>query len=164
MRFLLRLATKASWPGGEPNLDRAIGEFRLREGESGISVWAYQSDEELHLIVAAISCARLAKGDRIDKVDFLPIPNDLAEKFGAVTSTPGVTPVARANLLHRELVWPQDALDKLARALFDAGCSVTRVPKSEARARVLELTSQDVADAPAREAIELERARARDKR
>lgn len=42
MRLLLRLATKSAWPGGEPDKQRALADFRLLDGESGLSMWAFE--------------------------------------------------------------------------------------------------------------------------
>lgn len=160
MTFLVRLATKSAWPGGEPNRDRAVGDFALREGERGLSLWEYTNDNELNLALAAMACERIERTVKLDKLDYLVVSRETVERFGLITQTPGETPLPKANEeLHRELQWVGDDLQRLAEALFDTQQSVTRMPKSEVRKLLLALDETDVGSGKVQAAISAERER-----
>jgi len=109
--YLLRRVTfatgrvaAASRGGGAP----ALQDFALSGADlDGLSVFHAAGDPERNLIVAAIACVR----KNTDKVDLLEIPEADVEALGTVTVTMGTTPVARANVLHRSLAWPQLLLE-----------------------------------------------------
>jgi len=160
----LRLATKSAWPGGEPNRERAIGDFALRDGERGLSLWEYTNEDERNLAVVALACERIERTGKLDKLDYLIVSRETVERFGPVTQTPGETPVPRANeALHRELQWSGDALQRLAEALFDDEQSVTRMAKAEVRRLLVALDASDVSSAKVQAAISTEKERAREK-
>lgn len=160
MRFLVRLATKSAWPGGEPSRERAIADFQLRDGERGLSVWEYTDEAELNLALAAMACERIEHGGKIDKLDFITISSERVERIGIVTQTPGETPLPRANNeLHRELQWTSDALERLATGLFDEQHSVTRMSKSHVRKLLVDLDEDAVNSATVQATLAAERDR-----
>lgn len=162
MRFLVRLATKSAWPGGDPSLDRALADFQLREGERGLSLWEYSSDAELNLALAAMACERLERGGKIDKLDFITVSRETVNQFGSVTQTPGDTPLPQANNeLHRELQWSPDKLCELAEAMFNQQHVVTRVPKSAVRKLLVELEPDAVSSTTVQATLEVERRRSK---
>lgn len=160
MRFLVRLATKSAWPGGDPDRDRALADFQLREGESGLSLWEYATEAELNLALAAMACERLERGGKIDKLDFITVSQETVNQFGSVTQTPGDTPLPQANNeLHRELQWSPDKLRQLAEAMFNQQHTVTRIPKSAVRKLLVELEPDAVSSTTVQATLAVERRR-----
>jgi len=160
MSFLVRLATKSAWPGGEPDRERALADFQLREGENGLSLWEYASDTERDLALAAMACERIDRGGKIDKLDFMTIRRETVERFGIVKQTPGETPLQTANdKLHRELQWSPSALRQLAETLFDEQHSVTRKAKGDVRQLLLGLDLNAVTSTAVKETLGVERAK-----
>jgi len=164
MRFLVRLATKSAWPGGEPNRDRAIADFQLREGESGLSLWECENDADCDLALAAIACDRIDRGGKLDKLDFMSVPRETVERFGQIKYTPGETALEAANRLHRELEWSADALRQLAQALFDQHYSVTRKTKGDVRKLLLDLAPGAITSPAVEAALTVERERSQEKK
>jgi hypothetical protein len=165
MSFLVRLATKSAWPGGEPHRDRAVSDFALREGERGLSLWEYTNETEFNLALAAMACERIERTGKFDKLDYLVVSRDRVERFGVVTQTPGETPLPRANeALHRELQWDSDELQRLAEALFDEQQQVTRMAKSDVRKLLMDLSAGEVSSAKVQNALSSEKERALEKK
>ncbi|MEM6789539.1 MAG: hypothetical protein AAF715_18615 [Myxococcota bacterium] len=146
MRYFLRLATKSAWTGAanptHEQRERAKNNFRLREDERGLSVWEFNDEEELKLVLAAISCQRQRSGH----IDYLEVDEVTIHGLGQVASTVGQTPVTKANSLHRELCWSQQQLDALADTLIANGKVATRAKRSDVRGFVSALDDGDVDD------------------
>lgn len=152
MSFLLRRATYAAWQGVRPASDdqrnAAHADFTLSEADTdGLSLFEVEDDMERRLVVAAIACGRKNTGN----IDLLEITDAEIKAFGEASRTPGTSPVARANELHRSLAWEQPTLLALADRLLVRGCQAIRYKKADVKAAVAALVMADVEPGPARE-------------
>ncbi len=110
-----------------------------------------------------MACERLARGGKIDKLDYITVARDAIVRFGSIAETPGDTPLPQANdELHRELQWPPDKLRQLAEALFDQQQAVTRIAKSAVRKLLLELAPGAVSSTNVQATLAAERERSKD--
>lgn len=130
MPLLVRLVSFAAWPG-EPLVEparvgRAIGDFSLRVGEQGLSLWEATSPYEKCLFVVARACTK----QRVEKIDFLEIDDTNILSIGSITPTPGDSPVPKANRLHRELRWDAARLRRLAERLIENRAQAQRVKRA----------------------------------
>lgn len=144
MALLVRfIGSLAAW--NEPNRERAVGNFVLRPGETGLSVWHASNDDERNLVVAAW-CLKKA---RLEPVNYVHFDERTALEFGSIASSPGDSPLARINSLHRELCWPDADLRALAIRLVDLGIKAVRMSKPNVRAVLATIEPTDIAE-PAR--------------
>jgi hypothetical protein len=148
--FLVRRVTFARWqaPVTEQDREAARGDFALAEADTdGLSVFEVEAEADRRLVVAAIACARRS----LNNVDLLDIADVEVRAFGGVVATPGGTPIARANDLHRSLPWDQSTLNALADFLLGLGRRASRCRKPEVKAAVTALEIEDVEQGPHRE-------------
>jgi hypothetical protein len=141
-------STRTAWPGTDnaqsdsASKERARGDFALRPGESGLSLYEYSSNAERELAIAGF----VAIKRRVRKVDYVSFDRGLAESIGEVSSTPGDTPIPKANLLHRELLWDQERLHRLADLLFERKVAACRVEPADVKLLLRKIDPADATD------------------
>lgn len=129
----------------DDQLEEALKTFTLRDHDTdGLSLYEVSTEADRRTVLAAIACVR----DNADKpLDWLEIPRETIEKYGAVVSSAGTTPVARANALHRSLDWAQHDLDRLARELYSEALAAKRYSAAQVRSALVALDEADVDEA-----------------
>lgn len=136
MGILLRLTKLSVWTGQPDPQQRAaaIDAFRRRDVDTdGLSLFEYETTDDLNTILGAIACMR----ETVDKpIDLLHIEREVIERIGGIDVTDGDTPVPRANKLHRSLNWSESELIKLAEQLFDGKQKAKRYKPAEVRQAV----------------------------
>ncbi len=144
MALLVRfVGSLAAW--NEPNRERVLGNFALREGESGLSVWHTSSDRERELVLGA----RCLHKRRLEAVTYIQFAEEVARTYGPITITPGDSPLGIINSLHRELRWSGEQLVALADALLTSGVKAARMQKGAVKKVLEEIDAEDFT-APAR--------------
>lgn len=135
---------------------RARKDFKLREGETGLSVFEVATDEEKGLLLAAWACRKTSD----EAVDYIEVERSLVERRGSIVRDgEGDTPVPAANALHCTLPWSQSELDALVVDLFAAGVSVTRCARPALRSLIASLDPGRMPNDGLREFVEGQRAR-----
>jgi hypothetical protein len=122
--------------------------FQLRPADRGLSVFEVSSQEDADLVIAALACSQRRPSD--EAMPYLALTDPEFGPFGAVTPTLGKTVVPRANLLHRELQWPQKQLFALAELLLDQGKRAESATRLVVRSCLLRLDPAEVTDEQAR--------------
>ncbi len=133
MSLIVRRTRKAIWAAGavdDERRRRAISELaRSDDDTDGLSVYEIADERERELVIAATACAR----GNDEGIDFLELPKEEVERHGAITATPGATPVPAANELHRVLDWAPAQLERMALDLLEGGATVERYSRTFVR-------------------------------
>lgn len=103
--------------------ERAKGAFCLREGESSISVYETDTDDECDLVAAALTLKKCEP----KPVDFVRISREELAAFGEIDADgAGDTPIAAVNARHVSLHTTQEKLTALAEELRRKGRKADR--------------------------------------
>lgn len=128
-------------------LGDARAAFALRQDDEGLSIFKITCPADCDHVVAALAL----RNKRDNTIDLVEIEDADLDGLGAPLPSSGDTPLAPANAMHRELMWPQNSLDQLAARLFDRRAALHHYTPPRVRTQLLAIALDEVISASHRE-------------
>src|SRR5687767_7222018 len=97
MSYFVRRARKTNWSSAPPHTpqqrEAAAGDFQLREGEEGLSMYAIATTDNETAVVAGVATQKYVLDGELRAVDLLELQEDEVAEAGDVVICEGETPL-----------------------------------------------------------------------